>query len=202
IPAYTSRSMVGLDATVDADSGLDLRWSNPTDGYVLIQSATDDSNVYFGLYGGPRNWKVSVDQPKITKPVTADQAPVAQAEPSLPWGRILPVETARNGFDVAITRTVTREDGQPRALTLESSYQPSRNVTLVGTKGKPPDADLAAVLARVAPPVRPTAAVSATPAPVGTNAPATGEAGATESPPPPPPAAPPAPTTAPTRPGQ
>src|SRR5262249_24607077 len=85
IPASTSRWMVGLDATVDADSGLDLRWSNPTDGYVLIQSATDDSNVYFGLYGGPRNWKVSVDQPKITKPVTADQAPVAQAEPSLPW---------------------------------------------------------------------------------------------------------------------
>ena len=34
--------MVGLDATVDADSGLDFRWSNPTNGYILIQSATDE----------------------------------------------------------------------------------------------------------------------------------------------------------------
>src|SRR5438105_3133326 len=53
IPAYTSRGVVGLDATVDEDAGLDFRWSNPTDGYVLIQAATDETNVYFGLYGKP-----------------------------------------------------------------------------------------------------------------------------------------------------
>jgi vancomycin resistance protein YoaR len=181
IPAYTSRSMVGLDATVDADSGLDLRWSNPTDSYILIQSATDDSNVYFGLYGSPHSWKVSVDQPDISNRVAADPAPLAQAEPTLPWGRILPVEAARDGFDVAITRTVTREDGQPRSLTLKSSYEPSRNVTLVGTKDKPAGADVNAVLERIAPPVRPTATVSATPSPVGTNAPAGSAAIATES---------------------
>jgi vancomycin resistance protein YoaR len=179
IPAYTTRGLVGLDATVDEDSGLDFRWSNPTDGYVLIQSATDDSNVYFGLYGAQRNWKVQVDDPQVSHRVAADPAPVAQVEPSLPWGRILPVESARDGFDVSISRTVTREDGQPRALTVQSSYEPSRTVTLVGTKNKPANADVDAVLARIAPPTRaPTttasAAPSPSPSPVELNAPAPG----------------------------
>jgi len=156
IPAYTSRGIAGLDATVDGDSGLDFRFSNPTDGYVLIQSATDDSNVYFGLYGKPRGWKVSVGTPQITNRVAPNTDPVAQAEPLLPWGRIQPVETAREGFDVSITRTVTREDGQPRPLAIQSSYEPSRTVTLVGTRDKPADADVEAVLRRVAPPRTPT----------------------------------------------
>jgi len=204
IPAYTSRGMVGLDATVDGDSGLDFRWSNPTDSYILIQSATDDSNVYFGLYGTDRNWKIKVDDPQISHRVTADPAPVAQAEPTLPWGRILPVETARDGFDVAINRTVTREDGQPRALTVQSSYEPSRTVTLVGTRDKPANADVDAVLARIAPPTRAPAVAVASPAPVETNAPVVGTGAlSVESPPSPSPTvvaqapAAPSPTTAP-----
>jgi vancomycin resistance protein YoaR len=184
IPAYTTRGLVGLDATVDEDSGLDLRWTNPTDGYILIQSATDESNVYFGIYGTQRNWKIKVDDPQVSHRVAADPAPVAEAEPTLPWGRIQPVETARDGFDVSITRTVTREDGQPRALTVQSSYEPSRTVTLVGTKDKPPNADVDAILARIAPPpTRAPAVVAVSPTPVETNAPVPGGAGlANESP--------------------
>jgi vancomycin resistance protein YoaR len=203
IPAYTTRGLVGLDATVDADSGLDLRFSNPTNGYLLIQSATDDSNVYFGLYGSQNNWKVSVDQPRISNTVAADPAPVAQAEPTLPWGRILPVEAARDGFDVAIDRTVTREDGQPHTLSLESKYEPSRSVTLVGTRDKPADADVNAVLERLTAPARAPAAAQASPSPVqsatalpvATNAPAPGAARAVESPPLPSPTPPPRPPT-------
>jgi hypothetical protein len=205
IPAYTSRGMVGLDATVDEDSGLDLRWSNPTDSYILIQSATDDSNVYFGLYGSPHTWKVTVDDPQLSNNVATDPAPVAQTEPTLEWGRILPVEAARDGFDVSITRTVTREDGQPRTLTLESKYEPSRSVTLVGTKDKPPGADVNAVLARIAPPPRapavavasPSPVQTATPPPVVPNAPVPGAAQATESLPPPTPTPQPSQTSVP-----
>src|SRR5918911_2019292 len=175
IPAYSSHGLAGLDATVDSDSGLDFQWSNPTDGYILIQSATDESNVYFGLYGKRRDWTVKVDEPLITNRVPPDTYPVAEVEPSLPWGRIQPVETAREGFDVAITRTVTREDGQPRTLTVKSSYEPSRTVTLVGTRGKPAGADVEAVLARVAPP-RPSPVPSPSPSGLA-KAPLAGPAG-------------------------
>jgi vancomycin resistance protein YoaR len=199
IPAYTSHGMVGLDSTVDADSGLDLRFSNPTDGYILIQSATDDSNVYFGLYGSQRNWKVTVDAPRISNTVAADPAPLAQAEPSLAWGRILPVEAARDGFDVSIQRTVTRDDGQPHTLSVESKYEPSRSMTLVGTRDKPAGADVDAVLARLTAPARAAAAAQASPSPaqsstavpVSTNAPAPGAGRTAESPPPSTPTPPP-----------
>jgi vancomycin resistance protein YoaR len=197
IPAYASHGLVGLDATVDSDSGLDFQWSNPTDGYILVQTATDESNVYFGLYGKRRDWTVKVDEPVITNRVPPDTDPVAEVEPSLPWGRIQPVEVAREGFDVAITRTVTREDGQARALTVKSSYEPSRTVTLVGTKGKPAGADVEAVLARVAPP-RPAPVPSPSPS-VLANAPVAGPAGvSTEQPAPATPAATPTPAAPPT----
>ena len=61
IPAYTSRGVVGLDVTVDSDSGLDFKWTNPTNDYVLIQSTTTADSVTFSLYGNKPNWKVQVD---------------------------------------------------------------------------------------------------------------------------------------------
>jgi vancomycin resistance protein YoaR len=143
IPAYTSRGVVGLDVTVDSDSGLDFKWTNTTSTYILIQADTDSSNIYFGLYGNKPPWKVQVDDAKITNRTPPDTTPLAQAEPTLPWGRTLLVETARDGFDAEVVRHVMPTDGsKERDLDLKSSYQPARTVTLVGSKGKPAAASI------------------------------------------------------------
>jgi vancomycin resistance protein YoaR len=150
IPAYTSRGVVGLDVTVDSDSGVDFKWTNPTDDYVLIQADSDDSNVYFGLYGKKPPWKVKVDDAVITNRVSPDARPLAEAEPTLPWGRTLLVETARDGFDVQVTRHVVPNDGaKSRDLVLKSTYQPAHTVTLVGTGGKPANASVDDAIQRV-----------------------------------------------------
>ncbi len=150
IPAYTSRGVVGLDVTVDSDSGLDFRWTNPTDNYVLIQSSADDESVSFALYGKKPTWTVKVADASITNRIPPDPRPVAQEEPTLAWGRTLAVEAARDGFDVVVTRTVTPSDGsKPRDLKLRSTYQPSRNVTLIGTAGKPANASVDDAIAKV-----------------------------------------------------
>jgi hypothetical protein len=47
------------------------------------------------------------------------------------------VEAAREGFTATFVRTVTAPDAAPRVLKLESKYDPSRNVTLIGTGGRP-----------------------------------------------------------------
>ncbi|MDQ6675258.1 MAG: VanW family protein [Chloroflexota bacterium] len=150
IPAYTSRDFVGLDATVDADAGLDFKWVNPTSDAVLIQSSTDDEHVTFRLYGRKPAWSVHVDPPAVSNRVTADPSPVVQPEPTLAWGRTLLVESARDGFDVVINRQIVSPDGSTvRGLALKSVYQPSHTVTLVGTANAPAGASVPEALDQV-----------------------------------------------------
>jgi vancomycin resistance protein YoaR len=150
IPSYISRGLVGLDATVDSDAGLDLKWINPTSDYVLIQASTDAEHVTFRLYGQKPPWTVHVDDPAISNKVTADPTPDVQPEPSLNWGRVLPVESARDGFDVVLDRHVLPNDGRPaRELLLKSVYAPSHTVTLVGTGGAPDPGSVASAVERV-----------------------------------------------------
>jgi vancomycin resistance protein YoaR len=143
IPAYTSRGVVGLDVTVDPDAGLDFKWTNTTSNYILVQADSDDEKVYFGLYGKKPSWKVQVDDAVISNRTPPDTKPIAQEEPTLPWGRTLTVETARDGFDVEVTRRVLPSDGgSARTLNLKSTYQPAHTVTLVGSAGKPAGASI------------------------------------------------------------
>jgi vancomycin resistance protein YoaR len=134
IPNYTSKGVVGLDATVDEDSDLDLQFVNTTANPVLIQSAVTNDTVTFRLYGVKPSWTVDVAPAEITNRVPADTTPVVEQDPTLPAGRRIVVESAREGFDATIVRKVT-ENGDTRELRLKSNYRPSRNVTLVGTGG-------------------------------------------------------------------
>jgi hypothetical protein len=128
---------------------LDFKWTNTTSGYILIQSDSDDANVYFGLYGKKPPWKVQVDDAVISNRTPPDTRPLAQEEPTLPWGRSLVVETARDGFDAEVVRHVIPSDGsKQRDLVLKSSYQPARTVTLVGSAGKPANASIDDALQR------------------------------------------------------
>src|SRR5207237_7842947 len=122
---------------------------NPTSDYVLIQSSTDAEHVTFSLYGRKPDWKVQVEPPAITNRVAPDTTPDVQAQPLLPWGRVVPVETARDGFQVVITRHVLGGDGKDRDLTLKSVYQPGHNVTLVGSGAAPDAGSVTAAVARV-----------------------------------------------------
>jgi vancomycin resistance protein YoaR len=137
IPGYASRGLNGLDATVDEEAGLDLRFTNNTDGYILIQARADGANLSFELYGTRPPWEVKVEGPQILNRKPPDPAQIFEYEPSLAEGHRVVVEAAGEGFTAVFVRTVS-ESGGPRTLRLESRYAPSRNVTLIGTGGKPP----------------------------------------------------------------
>ncbi|HEY3063938.1 MAG TPA: VanW family protein, partial [Chloroflexota bacterium] len=104
IPAYASRGVIGLDVTVDGDAGLDFRWSNPSDDYVLIQSRIEGDTVQFALYGKKPSWRVQVAPAVVSNERPADPTPMQEEDAHLPAGKSLQVSSARDGFDVQVTR--------------------------------------------------------------------------------------------------
>lgn len=168
IPGYRSQNVEGLDATVDEEAGLDFRFLNNTDDYLLIQSWVEGGRVVFGLYGTKPDWNVKVQPGERIDVQKSSQDQVVEEEPTLPAGQRLAVEGAMDGFKVVNTRTVTQAGEDPRVLRLTSVYRPSRNVVLVGTGGKP--AGPSQVI-----PNRPTSGgAQAAPATAATPAPASG----------------------------
>ena len=135
---------------MDGDSGLDLKWINPTEQAVLIQASADAEHITFKLFGQQPPWTVHVADPVVSERVVADPTPEVQEEGGLPWGRTILVESARDGFTVLLNRHVTPTNGgQPRDLALKSVYAPAHTVTLVGTRGAPDAGTVAAALEQV-----------------------------------------------------
>ena len=137
ISGYLSKGVEGLDSTVDEEAGLDFRFINNTEEYLLIQSWVEGGRVVFGLYGTKPSWNVKVQPGERADVQKASQDQVVEDEPTLPAGQRLAVEGAMDGFKVVNTRTVTQPGEDPRILRLTSVYRPSRNVVLVGTGGRP-----------------------------------------------------------------
>jgi vancomycin resistance protein YoaR len=128
--------MKGLDATVDEDYGLDMQFINSTPDYLLVQARVEGTTLIFSLFGTKPTWDVKIEGPTITNVVPADRTPVSRAEPTMPNGRTLQVESAQDGFDVTIARTVT-QGADVRTLRLRSHYVPSQNVVLYGPGAEP-----------------------------------------------------------------
>jgi vancomycin resistance protein YoaR len=123
--------MKGLDTTVDEEFGLDFQFINNTPNPLLIQSRVDGSTLLFDLYGTKPDWNVKIDGPSIANVVPTEREIVRQNDPTMPAGNQLQVESAQDGFDVSILRTVTSSEGD-RRLDLRSHYITSRNVILYG----------------------------------------------------------------------
>ncbi len=136
IPRYGSppRGVTGLDTTVDEDSDLDFQFRNTTAAPILIQATTDGAKVNFALIGTKPGWDIVAANPVITNVVKPDTAQVRQDDPTLAMGRTIQVEEARDGFDALVSRTVSKGGAVIDRLNVKSHYEPSRNVTLVGTR--------------------------------------------------------------------
>ncbi len=136
IPLYgqAPSGITGLDATVDTDVGLDLKFKNTTNNWMAVVASADGTTVRFALWGTDPGWTVNVDDPVVSNVVKADTTMQYEQSDQLPSGTTVLVEHAEDGFDVMVHRQVLDKDGKViDDLSMKSHYVPSANVTLQGT---------------------------------------------------------------------
>ncbi len=122
---------IGLDAAVFSP-GVDFKFRNETDKYMLIKTGIDGGNLYISIYGPDLGYKVDISDPVIKNKTNAPDDEF-EVDPKLPAGTKKQVEFAKQGEDVAITRTVKTTDGKVvRQATFNTHYQAWPNKFLVG----------------------------------------------------------------------
>ncbi len=142
IPRYGQPpfGFTGLDATVD-DPWVDFKFRNTTGNWIRIETKSDDSNIYFTLYGVNPGWAVVSSKPVVSNVVKTTQEVVRREDPQMQAGQELLIEHAEDGFEMTATRQVFDKDGKVLSTyRFVNRYIPARNVLLVGVKGATPTA--------------------------------------------------------------
>ena len=131
---YEEDSPPGIDATIFVPS-VDLKFTNDTGNYILIQSQVDLDNLSlaFYLYGTKDGRQVT-----MTKPVITNQTPpppdLFQDDPTLPKGQIKQTDFSAWGANVYFTRQVVENGKIAISDKFVSNYQPWQAIYLRGTK--------------------------------------------------------------------
>jgi len=131
---YRVNGYWGLDATVDGESNLDMKFLNDTDhGLLILAQTTSDRRAIVTLVGTRPDWKVQVTPEQLTNMTPPPAGVDRETSPLFQKGRTIVLEEAQQGFVSHVTRTVTYSDGHVRTLNMVSKYQPSQESILVGT---------------------------------------------------------------------
>jgi vancomycin resistance protein YoaR len=137
---HISHYPMGRDATLNWP-GTDLKFRNDSPYGIYITSRATASTLTFTLWSTSRDYKVAFS----TSPATNFRAPPTRYEddPKLPKGEEVVEESGSSGFDVTVSRTVTKGGQVVRRDQFVSVYRPWTRVVRRGTKpkeAKPPTA--------------------------------------------------------------
>lgn len=123
----------GFDATVYAPN-YDLKITNDTPAYILIQATTDTKNfkLIFELYGKRDGRTVEISPARLwdSRPAPPE---LHQDDPTLSAGTVKQVDWAAAGIKAAIDYTVKRGEEEVFKKTFSSNFIPWQAVFLHGT---------------------------------------------------------------------
>ncbi|HEU0165392.1 MAG TPA: VanW family protein [Thermomicrobiales bacterium] len=126
----------GIDATIyqpntPDEQGLDLKFTNTTGGYLLLQMTVDNQRVTATLYGTSLGLDVEIPDPTVSDPIPPP-APITDPTTTLAIGKKQMLQASTPGYDVVLTRTMSK-DGQVVATdTFDSNYQPQAEIWEIG----------------------------------------------------------------------
>jgi vancomycin resistance protein YoaR len=132
---HISHYPMGRDATLDWP-GTDLKFRNDSPYGIYITSRATPSTLTFTFWSTSRGYKVT----SSTSAASNFRAPPTRFEddPALPKGEEVVEEAGSRGFDVTVSRTVTRGGAVVRRDSFVSNYSPWVRVVRRGTGPKEP----------------------------------------------------------------
>ncbi|HEV2527139.1 MAG TPA: VanW family protein [Thermomicrobiales bacterium] len=131
---------IGVDAAIyqiDPSIGwpLDLKFTNTTGSWLLLQMTRTDTQIVASLYGAPTGWHVEIPYPLVGEPIPAPP-PVTRTTNELPPGESRVVQQSQTGVNVELQRTVTDADGNVLdARAFKSFYAPLPQIIEIGQAG-------------------------------------------------------------------
>jgi vancomycin resistance protein YoaR len=132
---HISHYPMGRDATLNWPT-TDLKWRNDSPYGIYITSRATPSTLTFTLWSTSRGYKVT----SSTSSASNYRAPPTRYkdDPSLPKGKEVVEESGSSGFDVTVSRTVTKGGTVIRRDSFVSNYSPWVRVVRRGTGPKEP----------------------------------------------------------------
>ena len=131
---YISRYPMGREATLSFPE-LDVKFTNTTDGAILVKTAHTPTSVTVSLYGQPRARSVSARHGAPSNP--RDFSTDVRTTAELVVGQERVLQGGFGGFSVEVVRTVDLIDGGTEQRTIRTVYVPQTRIVERGTRPAP-----------------------------------------------------------------
>ena len=128
---YISRYPMGREATLTYPQ-LDVKFTNTTDGAILVKTDHTSTSVTVSLYGQPLAESVSATHGEPTNHRSYSTETRTTSE--LRQGQQRVVQSGADGFSVRVTRTIQRTNGSVDEQTIDTVYQPQTRIIERGTR--------------------------------------------------------------------
>ena len=131
---YISRYPIGREATLSYPV-LDVKFTNNTDGAVLVKTAHTSTSVTVTLYGVPRADAVSARHGNRTQPRSFSTETRTTSELFEGQERVL--QSGADGFTIQVRRIIDLVGGGTEERTINTTYVPQTRIIERGTRPRP-----------------------------------------------------------------
>lgn len=135
---YISRYPMGREATLNYPD-LDVKFTNTSDGAVIVKTTHTPSSITVSLYGQPIAESVSASHGNPTNRTEPEEE--FRDTDELCEGEEKVLQSGGGGFTVQVVRTVNLIDGGEDTRTIRTVYSPQKRIVEEGTRDCSPDDD-------------------------------------------------------------
>jgi vancomycin resistance protein YoaR len=134
---YEKYEPIGMDATIFTGTGPDLKFTNDTGHWILIEGIVDTAKtmVTFNIYGTQVPGRtVERIGPTISKRTPAPTQPVYVNDPQQPFGKTKQTDTARGGMTIKVWRVIKQNGVEVGRRLFLTKFQPWPNIFVKNPK--------------------------------------------------------------------